>query len=41
MDSRLQLKDLFWIVILSSVRLKIAMSASSNSVIKVMSDIVK
>ena len=41
MNSRLQLKDLFWIVILSSVRLKIAMSASSNSVIKVMYAIVK
>ena len=41
MDSRLQLKHLFWTVILSIVRLKIAMSASSNSVIKVMSAIVK
>ena len=41
MDSRLQLKDVFQIVILSGVRLQIAMSASSNTVIKVMSAIVK
>ena len=41
MGSRLQLKDLFQIVILPNVRLKIAMSADSKTVIKVKSDIIK
>ena len=41
MGSHLQLKDLFQIVILLNVGLKIAMSASSNTVIEVMYAIVK